>query len=72
MVFIQDQAFPSSHYTPLLIVAVEKNDEELIDYLLNRKANLVDGSPYENENPLFIAAVNGDTKVFKELYHLGC
>ncbi|CAG5088604.1 Similar to RF_0381: Putative ankyrin repeat protein RF_0381 (Rickettsia felis (strain ATCC VR-1525 / URRWXCal2)), partial [Cotesia congregata] len=71
IVYSEDRAFSCFSYTTLLGLAVEKSDEELIAYLIDRKANLEGSSFHGKENPLYIAAVNGDTKVFKKLYHLG-
>ncbi|XP_044585823.1 putative ankyrin repeat protein RF_0381 [Cotesia glomerata] len=69
IVYDQDRPFPS--YTTLLCTAVTNSDEELIDYLIYRQANLDQDSLYGNENPLYLAALKGDTKLFKKLYHLG-
>ncbi|CAG5088607.1 Similar to RF_0381: Putative ankyrin repeat protein RF_0381 (Rickettsia felis (strain ATCC VR-1525 / URRWXCal2)) [Cotesia congregata] len=69
IVYDQDRPFPN--YTTLLCMAVKKKDEALIDYLIYRQANLDQDSAYGNENPLYLAALKGDTKLFKKLYHLG-
>ncbi|CAD6233927.1 GSCOCG00007404001-RA-CDS [Cotesia congregata] len=69
IVFDQDR--PIRNHTTLLCIAVRNGDEELIDYLINRKADVNKSPPRGYESPVHIAAMNGDTEVFKKLYHLG-
>ncbi|CAG5088613.1 Protein of unknown function [Cotesia congregata] len=68
---VSDLDLPFSNYTTLLCMAVQNSDEELIDYLIHRKADVNYNSPYGNQSPLFTAVVKGNTKLFKKLYHLG-
>ncbi|CAG5088633.1 Similar to RF_0381: Putative ankyrin repeat protein RF_0381 (Rickettsia felis (strain ATCC VR-1525 / URRWXCal2)) [Cotesia congregata] len=68
-IFETDRGF--LHYTTFLCMAVRNRDEKLIDYLIHRGANVNESSADKDETPVFIAAKNGDTKVFKKFYHLG-
>ncbi|CAG5088610.1 Protein of unknown function [Cotesia congregata] len=67
-----DMDRPFRNHTTFLCIAVRNRDEELIDYLINRKADVNKGDLiFEDENPLHIAVENGDLKVFQKLYQLG-